>query len=377
MKILTTLSLATVLSFAHTTLAQDAVPATKIAPASPAAQERPAAPAPLSVGDKAPAFAVDSWVKGDPFESLESGKVHVMEFWATWCGPCIAAIPHLTELQAKYPDVRFVGVAASERGPDEAAKFAKVKDFVDGKGDGMGYRVAYVGDREKMSRPWMEAAGQSGIPCTFIVDGEGRVAWIGHPMSMDAPLEKIVAGSWDIDAAKAEFSTRREAEAARRAISMAMRAARQSGDYTEVLAALREQLAKRPSDDLRMTLVQVLAGPAKLPAEAWPIAEEILANANGNAMMLNALAWTIVDPNGGVAEPNLAIAHKAASRAVELTKENDGSILDTLARVEFRMGNTVRAIELQKSAIAKSADGRMKDEMVTVLAEYEAALKKG
>ena len=78
-----------------------------------------------------------------------------MEFWATWCGPCIAAIPHLTELQAKYPDVRFVGVAASERGPDEAAKFAKVKEFVDGKGDGMGYRVAYVGDREKMSRPWM------------------------------------------------------------------------------------------------------------------------------------------------------------------------------------------------------------------------------
>ncbi len=374
---LTTLSLAAVLSLLPIAPMQDAVPATKIAPASPAAQERPAAPAPLSIGDKAPAFAVDSWAKGDPFESLESGKVHVMEFWATWCGPCIAAIPHLTELQAKYPDVRFVGVAASERGPDEAAKFAKVKEFVDGKGDGMGYRVAYVGDRAKMSRPWMEAAGQSGIPCTFIVDGEGRVAWIGHPMSMDAPLEKIVAGSWDIDAAKAEFSTRREAEAARRAISMAMRAARQSGDYTEVLAALREQLAKRPSDDLRMTLVQVLAGPAKLPAEAWPIAEEILANANGNAMMLNALAWTIVDPSGGVAEPNLAIAHKAASRAVELTKENDGSILDTLARVEFRMGNTVRAIELQKSAIAKSADGRMKDEMVTVLAEYEAALKKG
>ena len=374
---LTTLSLAAVLSLLPIAPMQDAVPATRIAPASPAAQERPAAPAPLSVGDKAPAFSVDSWVKGAPFESLESGKVHVMEFWATWCGPCIAAIPHLTELQAKYPDVRFVGVAASERGPDEAAKFAKVKEFVDGKGDGMGYRVAYVGDREKMSRPWMEASGQSGIPCTFIVDGEGRVAWIGHPMSMDAPLEKIVSGSWDIEAAKTEFATRREADAARRAISMAMRAARQSGDYTEVLAALREQLAKRPSDDLRMTLVQVLAGPAKLEAEAWPIAEEILANANGNAMMLNALAWTIVDPSGGVAEPNLAIAHKAASRAVELTKENDGSILDTLARVEFRMGNTVRAIELQKSAIAKSADGRMKDEMVTVLAEYEAALKKG
>ena len=374
---LTTLSLAAVLSLLPIAPMQDAVPATRIAPASPAAQERPAAPAPLSVGDKAPAFSVDSWVKGDPFESLDSGTVHVMEFWATWCGPCIAAIPHLTELQAKYPDVRFVGVAASERGPDEAAKFAKVKEFVDGKGDGMGYRVAYVGDREKMSRPWMEAAGQSGIPCTFIVDGEGRVAWIGHPMSMDAPLEKIVSGSWDIEAAKTEFATRREADAARRAISMAMRAARQSGDYTEVLAALREQLAKRPSDDLRMTLVQVLAGPAKLEAEAWPIAEEILANAKDNPMMLNALAWTIADPNGGVAEPNLAIAHKAAARAVELTKESDASIIDTLARVEFRMGNTLRAIELQKKAIEKAGDGRMKDELVTVLAEYEAAVKKG
>ena len=68
---LTTLSLAAVLSLLPIAPMQDAVPATKIAPASPAAQERPAAPAPLSVGDKAPAFGVDSWLKGDPFESLE------------------------------------------------------------------------------------------------------------------------------------------------------------------------------------------------------------------------------------------------------------------------------------------------------------------
>ena len=115
---------------------------------------------------------------------LKSGKPVLVDFWAVWCGPCIAAMPHLSELQKSHPEVVVVSCAASERGKDEASKIAKVKEFVSGKGDGMAYRVAYIGDREKMSKPWMQAAGQNGIPCAFIVKG-GTVQWIGHPMAMD------------------------------------------------------------------------------------------------------------------------------------------------------------------------------------------------
>ena len=49
-----------------------------------------------------------------------------------------------------------------------------------------------------MAKNWMTAAGQEGIPTAFIVNKEGKIAWIGHPMEMDKPLEKIVAGTWDL-----------------------------------------------------------------------------------------------------------------------------------------------------------------------------------
>ena len=111
------LSFATLALVTQFTFAQDAaktVPAVKIVPAAGVdAPPRAAAVTTLKLGDAAPAFQVDSWVKGDSFTSLEKGNVYVMEFWATWCGPCITAMPHLSALQKQYPDVRFVGVAAS------------------------------------------------------------------------------------------------------------------------------------------------------------------------------------------------------------------------------------------------------------------------
>ena len=373
---LTTAAIASILLLAP----QDSVPATPIkpAPAAPAAEAKPAV-APLSVGDPAPAFKVDTWVKGESFDGIEKGKVHVMEFWATWCGPCITAIPHLTELQKKYPEVRFVGVAASEstRNTTAEERLAKVKSFVDGKGDTMGYRVVFVDDRAKMGTPWMEAAGQRGIPCTFIVDSDAKVAWIGHPMGMDEPLAQIVAGSWDLDAARAEFVGRRAAEEAQGRMRVMMRDASRTGDYAPVVAAMKEMLAKSPNDGLKMQLFTVLAGPAGQPAEAWKLGEELIDANGGNAMMMNQLAWMIVDPESPVKEKNLDLALKAAEAANKASKGEDASIMDTLARVHFVRGDAVLAVEIRKAAIEKAPAGRMKEDMKTALAEYEAAIKKG
>jgi thiol-disulfide isomerase/thioredoxin len=149
----------------------------------------------LKVGDKAPALNVEKWVKGEPVSTFEPGKVYVVEFWATWCGPCIKSIPHLTELQKEHPEVTIIGMASSERQKGEDDKRLEgVKSFVSEQGDAMGYRIAYEGDKE-MATAWMKAAGQRGIPCSFIVGGDGKIAYIGHPSKMDEPLETAIAAA--------------------------------------------------------------------------------------------------------------------------------------------------------------------------------------
>ena len=136
----------------------------------------------LSVGDKAPTKLPSGWIKGDRVSSLDPKKTYVIEFWATWCPPCVASIPHLAELQAKLkPDgVQVISIHVNA-GVEAADAYVRKNTKQ------MEYTVA-KDTNGAMGKAWMDAAGQGGIPCSFVVTG-GKVAYIGHPMSLDA--EKI------------------------------------------------------------------------------------------------------------------------------------------------------------------------------------------
>lgn len=166
-----------------------AKPATKTAPV-PTNPAPTTAPRPqevekkkLKVGDAAPALTVDAWVKGDAVPSFQKGRVYIVEFWATWCLPCKASMPHLSEIQKNNPDITVICIAGSERiakdAPDE--RLENLRKFVSARASEMGFRVAYDA-RSLMTANWMEAAGQRGIPCGFVVDAEGKVAYIGYPL---------------------------------------------------------------------------------------------------------------------------------------------------------------------------------------------------
>jgi thiol-disulfide isomerase/thioredoxin len=168
----------------------------------------------LSVGDPAPPLPVSRWIRGEKVERFEPGRVYVLDFWATWCGPCIASFPRLTRLQKKYADkgVTVIGVSIWE--DDQGA----VEPFVKAQGDAMGYSVALDdvpadtvekdrrGRRDgKVATAWMRAAGKNLIPTVFIVGRDGKIAWIGVPNEMDEPLERVVAGKWYHGAPDKEF----------------------------------------------------------------------------------------------------------------------------------------------------------------------------
>ena len=198
----------------------------------------------IGPGSPAPALDVKTWYKGTPVKSLEKNKTYVVEFWATWCGPCIQSIPHVTELAKKNPDVTFIGVSIWE--DDEGTK---IKDFVAKMGDKMDYNVGYSGNKTGMAETWMTAAAQNGIPAAFIVK-DGTIQWIGHPMSMDKPLAEIKAGTFDAKAFKVEFDKQAEATRVQMAARAEMTATNKlitEGKYAEAKAKIAELETKYPT----------------------------------------------------------------------------------------------------------------------------------
>jgi thiol-disulfide isomerase/thioredoxin len=144
--------------------------------AAPAVAQGGQYPQTLHVGDEAPPLAIGEWVKGESIERLGDGEtVYVVEFWATWCPPCLFSIPHLTELQEEYKDRNVVVVGISNE------DISDVKPFVENQGDAMDYHVA-VDDNAKTSRAYVLASGEPTIPKAFLVDAAGKIAWMGHPM---------------------------------------------------------------------------------------------------------------------------------------------------------------------------------------------------
>ena len=146
----------------------------------------------LKVGDPAPALKVGEWLQGEPVTHFEPGKVYVVEFWATWCGPCIAMMPHTADLQNEFKDQGVTMVSYTGKDPNNTRE--KVIEFVKKRGAKLPYAFAY-NDDDGVWDGWMKDAGKGGIPCAFVIDKSGRIAFIGHPMVLGGVLPKVIAGA--------------------------------------------------------------------------------------------------------------------------------------------------------------------------------------
>lgn len=128
-----------------------------------------------SVGDAAPPLSADGWLQTPEgidvsWEALR-GKVVVLEFWGTWCGPCVAAIPHLNELAEKFEDEDVVFLSVTFE--DEAT----IRPFLEKRP-----MHSWIGLDPDKSMP--EAYGVKGWPTTFLIDKKGTVAAITYPTNL-------------------------------------------------------------------------------------------------------------------------------------------------------------------------------------------------
>jgi thiol-disulfide isomerase/thioredoxin len=170
----------------------------------------------LFVGCPAPPLKVFKWIKGKPVNGYEKGRTYFVEFGFVSCAACRDCIPHLSEMQDKYPDkLSVVSAFIWENGPSvegnntdtvSAAYVPRVEKFIRNMGSNIRYTVAVDDPRQTLARTWMNPAGMNGAPTAFIVNGYGIVVWIGNPaaFNMKTVLKEAIDGNLDTKKAIAD-----------------------------------------------------------------------------------------------------------------------------------------------------------------------------
>ncbi len=141
-------------------------------------------PVGIGVGMRAPSFTVDALAGGRAALSDYRGKVVVLDFWASWCGPCKTSMPVLESLAKRYKGRGLVLLGLSvDRNPDTARQFLADNGYTD--------LVALWESPAAAPTAAHTLYRISGIPHTFVIDREGIVLFAGHPALLSvADLER-------------------------------------------------------------------------------------------------------------------------------------------------------------------------------------------
>lgn len=332
----------------------------------------------LNVGDPAPKLAGLEFIKGEPVKSLEKGKVYVIEFWNATVEPDRSFTPCLAKLQKEHRDVTFIAVN-EDQNQDE------VRSLVERMGDRINYRVALDGRRRSDKTPspvfslgrmlvaWAAGDGQNVGSPVFIVNRDGRLAWVGRRADLSWPLERIVAGKWDLAAAAARFrNDRLRREMAAKIEMHQVRVNRARIGFFGFSRLAREEEKKfweelfdvAPELGLwRVLRFFSLVSWSNCQKEATEYGRQLIDGPlKDDAPNLNLLAWALVAPDRSIKPRGqfVPLALAAAERADKLRKGTDPNVADTLARAAFISGDRAKAIATQERAL-RAAKGTSLD----------------
>jgi len=292
----------------------------------------------VQLGDPAPEISVASWVRGGPVAESQENKAIILEFWATWCGPCVDSIPHLSSLQAEHAsDLQVIGITADA---DESSaliqRFANRND--------MDYHVAM----DKESQTWdsyMSALQLDGIPTSFLIDRDGHLVWYGHPSEIDEPLQNVLSPLYDRAQSVASFSL----------VAM-FDPALSEGRYEEAGRIAQQGINATTGTTKSTWIGKLMVAQSQQFGQTDEIVEnaERLLQSEVLAETLNIVSWQISN-NQQSDQKILASMQELSRRAVAMSEGTNSDYLDTYARILFYSGNIPAAIIAEEEALRQAS----------------------
>ncbi|TWT82219.1 Thiol:disulfide interchange protein TlpA [Planctomycetes bacterium CA13] len=336
------------------------------------------AEAELEIGTKAPALDIEHWLQDGkgffkPVNEFEKDNVYVVEFWATWCGPCVMSMPHLAELQNKYRGENVQIVSISDEDPEEIKEFLKNENPEEEKTfDEITSAYSLTTDPDRSShRDYMEAANQNGIPTSFIVGKSGQIEWIGHPMELEEPLAEVVKGDWDRDAFKKAYQSQQRLQQTMEQISMLAG----QGKFEEAIKLIEQEVAVTEDENMKANLsdfrYSLLLSAGKFDDDVVVYYRKQIKRMEGDPMSLAQFGYSLVGvvQQGGKIGPLAKDAVDALAPTVEKAdaevKPLIFSILAQLSQIDEKLD---AAVEFQKQAVELS-EGNQKKRMQLFLDE--------
>lgn len=134
----------------------------------------------IKVNEKAPRINITNWIENVPNDKNLDNKYIVLEFWATWCGPCIAAVPHMNEIQKEFQQKDLYYISITDETIDKVERTLKRIEF----------KSIVVTDltKETQINYGDGIKGLDAYPLTVLIDKAGIIKWIGEPKNLNSTI---------------------------------------------------------------------------------------------------------------------------------------------------------------------------------------------